>query len=287
MTKHMALIFILSLMWACSTDPQQEEPKEIAVEYALLTPSDFRERIREAPIAYLPLGTMEWHGEHLPLGSDGLQSFEFMKLLAREAGGIVLPMLFLGPDSLRIINGEVYYGMDHFLNQEDRREYYPEQQLDGSCYWVPDELFKAILENSVKQLARAGFKIIVAHGHGPSTLAVLKYWKEWEERYGVLIYSCWAWNVRGEYDEEADQKARDGIGIMTDHAARNETSLMMYFYPELIRMDLLPADTSLWPVGVWGHDPRLHASSELGRQAVEYHLERMKGVLENALESIP
>lgn len=257
------------------------------MEYALLTPSDFRQRIGEAPIAYLPLGTLEWHGEHLPLGSDGLQSHEFMKLLAREAGGIVLPMLFLGPDSARIINGETYYGMDHFLNQEGRREFYPEQQLDGSCYWVPDELFKDILENSIKQLARAGFKIIVAHGHGPSTQTVLRYWEEWEEKYGVLIYTCWSWNVRGEYDEESAPLASEGIGIMTDHAARNETSLMMYFYPDLIRMDLLPADTSMWPVGVWGVDPREHASSQLGQEAVEHHLERMKGVLKSALESIP
>ncbi|MEN8202732.1 MAG: creatininase family protein [Bacteroidota bacterium] len=286
MTKQIILLVAFCLMCSCSSTVSRNSPEEELVEYTLLTPSDFRQRISEAPIAYLPLGTIEWHGEHLPLGSDGLQSFEFMKLLAREAGGIVLPMLYLGPDSMRIIKGEVYYGMDHILNQEDRKEYYPEQQLDGSCYWVPDELFKSILENSIQQLARAGFKIIVAHGHGPSTQTVLKYWEEWEEKYGVLIYTCWASNVRGEYDEESSSLAGEGIGIMTDHAARNETSLMMYFYPDLVRMDLLPADTAQWPVGVWGVDPREYASLELGRQAVDYHLERMKGVLESALESL-
>jgi len=286
MTKHMVLFIALFLIWGCSLTLRHDDPEEELVEYTLLTPSDFRERISKAPIAYLPMGTLEWHGEHLPLGSDGLQSFEFMKLLARDAGGIVLPMLYLGPDSMRVLNGEIYYGMDHYLNKKNAREYYPEQQLDGSCYWVPDELFKSILEGSIQQLARAGFKIIVAHGHGPSTQMVLKYWEEWEEKYGVLIYTCWAWNVRGQYDEQASNAAGEGIGIMIDHAARNETSLMMYFYPELVRMDLLPADTSFWPVGVSGHDPRLHASSNLGKKAVDFHLERMKGVLENALESV-
>lgn len=292
MKKQIVALIVLILLSACTSRPgdnnqvtHSDQEKEL-VEYALLTPSDFRQRISEAPIAYLPLGTLEWHGEHLPLGSDGLQSFEFMKLLARELGGIVLPMLYLGPDSVRIIQGETYYGMDHFLNQEGRREYYQEQQLDGSSYWVPDELFKSILEHSIQQLARAGFKIIVAHGHGPSTQTVLKFWEEWEEKYGVLIYTAWAWNVRGEDDEKASNLAGEGIGIMTDHAARNETSLMMYFYPELIRMDLLPEDTALWPVGVWGADPRLHASSELGKEAVDFHLERMKGVLEKALASL-
>jgi creatinine amidohydrolase len=270
----------------CTSLVDNKQSKEELVEYALLTPADFRQRLQEAPIAYLPLGTLEWHGEHLPLGSDGLQSFEFMKLLARKAGGIVLPMLFLGPDSVRIIDGEKYYGMDHYLNQEDRREYYPEQQLDGSCYWVPDELFTSILENAISQLARAGFKIIVAHGHGPSTQTVLKYWEEWEQKYDVMIFTAWAWNVRGESDEQAADLAAEGIGIMTDHAARNETSLMMYFYPELVRMDLLPEDTACWPVGVWGMDPRLHASSELGKEAVDYHLVRMNGLLQRALGSL-
>jgi len=39
--------------------------------YSELTPQEFRERLAQAPIAYLPLGTLEWHGEHLPLGADG------------------------------------------------------------------------------------------------------------------------------------------------------------------------------------------------------------------------
>jgi creatinine amidohydrolase len=40
--------------------------------YERLTPVDFESRVEAAPIAYLPLGTIEWHGPHLPLGSDFL-----------------------------------------------------------------------------------------------------------------------------------------------------------------------------------------------------------------------
>jgi len=286
MIKYIVCLILLCSLLSCSSPEHEAVQKEELVEYAKLTPTDFRERIAKAPIAYLPLGTIEWHGEHLPLGSDGLQAFEFMKLLAKEAGGVVLPMLFLGPDTLLIKDEKELYGCDHWLSREGSKEYYPAQQLDGSSYWVPDDVFKLILENSIKQLARAGFKIIVAHGHGPSTLAVHKYWQEWEDKYDVLIYSCWAWNVRGEYDEESDQKAKEGIGIMIDHAARNETSLMMYFYPGLVRMEQLPSDTSIWPKGVSGVDPRLHANAELGKQAVDFHLQRMKGILEEALNTI-
>jgi len=42
--------------------------------------------------------TLEWHGEHLPLGADGLQSQGLFVELARKCGGIVLPILFLCAD---------------------------------------------------------------------------------------------------------------------------------------------------------------------------------------------
>jgi len=137
-----------------------------SVLYEELTPKDFRIRIAEAPIAYLPLGTIEWHGEHLPLGADGLQSKKFMEILAGEVGGIVLPMYFLGPDISKVVDGKELYGMDTHRAKEHGR---PEQQLDGSAYWISDSLFFAMVEATIVQLKRAGFKIIVYHGHGPST----------------------------------------------------------------------------------------------------------------------
>ena len=59
--------------------------------YEELRPEEFIERINNFPVAYLPLGTLEWHGMHLPLGADGLQSKGVFKRLADEIGGIVLP----------------------------------------------------------------------------------------------------------------------------------------------------------------------------------------------------
>ena len=80
--------------------------------YSELNPQEFKKRLLEAPIAYLPLGTLEWHGRHMPLGADGLISSGFFEELARRIGGVVLPMLFLGPDLNKNIEGEDYYGMD-------------------------------------------------------------------------------------------------------------------------------------------------------------------------------
>ena len=90
--------------------------------YAGLTPRKLKERLAAAPIAYLPLGTLEWHGEHLPLGSDGLQSQGFFMQLAERVGGVVLPMLFLGPDLRLPKGGFDYYGMDVYGFSKEKPE---------------------------------------------------------------------------------------------------------------------------------------------------------------------
>ncbi len=239
--------------------------------YEELTPTEFRERLADTPVAYLPLGTIEWHGEHLPLGSDGLQSKEFFIMLAREAGGIVYPMLFMGPDRNEIVNGEELYGMDLYKGEENSEKAYATQKLDGSSYWIEKEDFRIMMEAILKQVSRSGFKVLVAHGHGPSTKFLIENTEEWEEKYGLKILHCW-----GHRDKE-------GMGIMVDHAAMNETSLVMALRPELVKMEYLPADTSKWPVGVGGKDPRLWASPEIGKKILVMQKERMVNLITEAL----
>ncbi|NLG48940.1 MAG: creatininase family protein [Chloroflexi bacterium] len=239
-----------------------------SVQYVELGPTEFRQRLAEAPIAYLPLGTLEWHGEHLPLGSDGLQSSGFFTELAKRVGGIVLPMLFLGPDRHEKANGRDYYGMDLYGFPKGQP-----QQLDGSAYWVNNELFGQILEAILARLARAGFKIVVAHGHCPSGHFFQDHIEAWSKQFGLELYTCWR-----PRPEEAD-----GLGIMTDHAAANETSLMMALHPDLVHLDRLSPDPSVWPMAVSGQDPRTEASSQRGQQAIARQVERMSSILREAL----
>ena len=62
-----------------------------------LLPWEFRERLAAKPVAYLPLGMLAWHGEHLPLRGDAIQS-------------------------------EVLQGMDYADSTD------PHRQLDGSSF---------------------------------------------------------------------------------------------------------------------------------------------------------
>jgi len=237
--------------------------------YTELNPQEFKRRLLEAPIAYLPFGTLEWHGKHMPLGADGLISSGFFIKLAKKVGGIVLPMLFLGPDNLEIVKGEEYYGMDiHSYPSKNP------QQLPGSAYWVPNELFKQILEGIIKQLKRAGFKIVVAHGHEPSTILFNKSIKEWQNKFGIEFYTCWR---EGESPK---------FGLQTDHAAENETSLMMALNPNLVNLDNLPKEISEKPLGLLGEDPRKTANSKLGNKIIALQVDKMAKILNERMKEL-
>jgi len=58
--------------------------------------------------------------------------------LAQQAGGIVLPMLFLGPDRMQEVDGKELYGMDTLGEGMAEGKRYKNQQLAGSAYWVPE-----------------------------------------------------------------------------------------------------------------------------------------------------
>ena len=217
--------------------------------YEELLPEQFAARIQEVPIAYLPLGTLEWHSFHLPLGADGLQSQGVFKKIAERVGGIVLPMLFLGPDSKTQIDDQYYYGMDGYSFEEGH-----EQQLAGSAYYVQEELFIQILETIIQNLVRAGFKMIIAHGHGPSTHLFEEKKEYFEKKYNIETSTLWNLGIPGD------------DGIQTDHAATNETILTMALHPDLVDLDKLPKDDV--PVSVWGPDPRKFASVEYGEKVI-------------------
>ncbi len=238
--------------------------------YEELTPDEFSKRLAECPVAYLPLGTLEWHSFHLPLGADGIQSEEFFKRLAARAGGIVLPKLFLGPDFDTISNGTEYYGMDCgklFSNQCT----YDFQQLKGSAYWVSDSTFDLMINGIMKQLSRAGFRIVVAHGHGPSTNYIGAHAEEFRRKYNLKVMNCWG-------NDSAD------LCLQCDHAAANETSIMMAVRPDLVKMSNLPHDSATWPLGMMGNDPRNHASKKSGESIIDFEVRKMAAVIKKELK---
>lgn len=219
----------------------------MSVFYEELAPKEFSERIKDCPVGYLPLGTIEWHGPQNPLGVDILQARELFALAAGQFGGIVFPPLFLGPDRHMEMDGTEYTGMDVYFTAL-KCPPYPLQQFPGSCYWVSDETYRIILDAVFRQAARAGFKVLMGTGHGPSRLLFESMAAEAQKKYGLTLLSPYM--------------GKRKIGFAGDHAAKSETSNMLYFRPELVHMDRLDPDPEKFPPGVSGPDPRTEASAE-------------------------
>ena len=262
--KNLVYTFVLLTLVSCNVRQK--------VLYEELTPDEFSVRLAACPVAYLPLGTLEWHSFHLPLGSDGIQAQKFFELLAADAGGIVLPKLFLGPDFDTIINNKEYYGMDcgKLFGRECT---YDIQQLKGSTYWVSDSTFNILMNGIMKQLSRAGFKMVVAHGHGPSTNYIGTHAKEFKERYNLIVMNCWG-------NDSSD------LCLQCDHAGANETSIMMALRPDLVKMQNLPRDTATWPLGMLGNDPRRYASSKYGKSIIDFEIKKMSALIKKQLKEI-
>jgi len=77
----------------------------------------------------------------------------------------------------------------------------------------------------------------------------------------------------------------------TDHAAKWETSNMMFLYPGLVDMSALGdgplAPNMKPPDGIGGQDPRKYASAELGRRNVELASQAIGRKAKELLESLP
>jgi creatinine amidohydrolase len=223
------------------------------VHYLTLLPHEFRARIAQRPVGYLPLGTLEWHGEHGALGTDALISQGLFERAAQRFGGVVFPPLFLGPDRIRMEpDGRQLQGMEYAETTT------PPHQLDGSCYWAPEGLFLMMCEQVIGQAARAGFRAIVADGHGPSRRAWAQNVGRWEAQFGLKLISV-------------GRDIPHGWRSQMDHAAKNETSLMLALHPGLVDLSQISADRSIWPQGVGGEDPR-DSSAEHGEECLEASL---------------
>ena len=144
----------------------------------------------------------------------------------------------------------------------------PPRQLDGSCYWVPTGLHVLLVDAILAQLKRAGFRAVFADGHGPSRSSWVENLPERQTRFGLKLFGV------------TREIARQWKSQM-DHAARNETSLMMHLRPGLVDLSQLPSARSTWPQGVAGEDPR-DATAAYGKECLEKSVELVRQMFAQA-----
>lgn len=214
-------------------------------------PKAVREMIGIMPVAYVPVGALEWHGEHDPLGLDTLKAYALCEKAAELTGGVLFPAMHWGA--------------------------FDTMPFPFTFNYNP-RIIKSLIRQTIAQLAEWGFKVIVIlSGHYPPSL--IKF----------LIRESIRFNKHGPpfLIGAAEQIFATDIGYYGDHAGMWETSLMLALRPELVDLDEMPANLSAFERiskhGVMGQDPKSKSSAEKGRMAVEHIVNNIARVVEHTL----
>ena len=79
-----------ALRTAEAATPQLTPP----VQLQFMRPGQLEAAARKFPVVYVPFGTIEWHGRHLPLGTDALKAHGILVKTAEKFGGVVYPPVY-------------------------------------------------------------------------------------------------------------------------------------------------------------------------------------------------
>ena len=212
-----------------------------------LTMEEFAHGVTLCKTVYIPFGSVEEHGSHLPLSTDTIEAYEVGKRAAER-----IP-LFVAPP--------VHYGSCRSTSRHP------------GTVSISTGTLKALLKDIVRSLHAQGlmnFVVLTGHAGGSHKMALQDAGEE-------LILELPEINmaVVTEYDlaKEAGAQLIETRGDA--HAGEIETSRIMHSHPHLVKgmgkpeypsfpTGILVRDKrSFWPGGVWG-DPT-KASAEKGR----------------------
>ena len=145
-------------------------------QYEELRPAQIDEIRDESPIAYLPWGALEWHSYHAPIGLDGLKAHGLCLALARKTGGVVLPAVYVGTDTIK-----PFKGFKHTIEHAQ-------------------ETVTTLCLEYLEQLVDEGFKVlIVVTGHygGGHVEALEAAARTFEKRHpAIKLWSMPDWSIR-------------------------------------------------------------------------------------------
>lgn len=208
-----------------------------------LRPHQIEEALAERSMIYLPLGTIEWHCHHLPVGLDALTAHGLCLRAAEKSGGLVWPTLYYGT------------GGDH-----------------GQFPWtivMPDAgEIEALLKFTLKRLAQLDVQqVILFSGHFADTQL------EMIDR----IVANWNLEQTSPVVRALAVNRAPIANFPPDHAGLFETELLEAIEPglsDIARLGSSPDDqdrfdpsSPLW--GIVGTDPRLRAPISGDKLALE------------------
>ena len=242
--------------------------------YELMLPYQIRRAIAENWPVVLPLGVLEYHGEHMAVGMDAIAVIEALADIEREIDLVVLPPFYYGAASFAV-----------------------EPPEGNGSLQVNAQALAPFAQEMFMGLLRIGFRNIHFFIHhqsenfsaGMPTDLAFKF----GARQAIFAFlerergEGW-WGKQGMSDYYAEHEAGDdpfnwikGHPLMTteiiaqypfDHAGIGETSLMLSMRPDAVELDLI--DSTKW----YSASAR-EAAAELGDEGRRLIAERLRKVL--------
>lgn len=197
------------------------------VQAELLLPHEVAAALAHRSLVYLPLGSIEYHGVHLPIGLDGLNAHGVCVHAAARAGGIVMPTL--------------YYGVGGGHTD------YPWTIMAASATPVQE-----LIEQSLSRLRDFGVRAVALFtGHFA------------DEQLAMIDQVAARWNASNpDLRVAALAVNRTDAVLPPDHAGVFETTLLSALWPDRIHLDRLPPladapadDPDGDTMGLHRHDP--------------------------------
>lgn len=211
-------------------------PADYETRYEWLRPAQLIERRSACPLVFVPVGPLEYHGPHLPVGVDAINCARVAHACCRRLRkGVVLPTMMMGTErertpqqieSLGFPAGTYVVGMD-----------FPSRLWNS--HYLPEEVFAIRLMAELRILIAQGYRYIyIANGHGATNqLATIdRLCKELNNTTGAKL--AWRLTLSEKVLEES-----------AGHADVVETSLLMHYEPDSVDLGTLPGRDV--PIHTW------------------------------------
>jgi creatinine amidohydrolase len=187
------------------------------MQWEALTSTEFAEAVRKVGVCVFPIGVVEKHSEHLPLGTDFLNAHRIACLAAEKEPAVVFPPFYFG-------------------------QIYEARCFPGTITLAPT-LLLALIQGVLDEIGRNGFrKIVLYNGHGGNThlIRFLAQASLWEQRpYSLYIPERHL--APGQAAKWQAMRESETGG----HACESETSVTLGNHPELVRMEKVPDQPAL------------------------------------------
>lgn len=252
------------------------------VRYHMLRPGQIVSRRKKCSVVYIPIGNLEWHGVHNPVGADTLQAEGIAILCAQKGGGLVFPPLYYGESRLEAL-------ME--ANSADRELIAREMELSPQNFTAERQPFSSteqvlnynkLLLHILAEAESLGFEIgVLVAGHYPlidhARAAVLQFNQREHSRYhGMLAWAFVDYLIAREHCNQFG-------GSAGDHAGGWETSHLMFLHPKTVDLNLLPPKGDKL-IGAGGRISPQDSTAEFGHQTIESVVEIVVHEVKHRLE---